>query len=117
MLWTAGRHHIGEIKVTHVWDCLEIEVSQSLDISIFLRFRSIYGSLSTSHIDNLKFPKIDFTDLISETKVQALLEKAKCSERVRDDYNELISITQLFITKNTSNFMLMKPGDSTKLDG
>ena len=62
------------------------------------------------HLDNLKFPKIDFTDLISETEVQALLEKAKCSERVRDDYNELIALTQLLITKNTSNFMFMKPG-------
>ena len=110
MLWAACRHHIGEIILTHVWDCLEIEVSQSPDISIFLRFRSIYGSLSTSDLDNLKFPKIDFTDLISETEVQAFLEKAKCSERVRDDYNELIALTQLLITKDTSNFMFMKPG-------
>ena len=110
MLWAACRHHVGETVLTHVWDCLEIEVSQSPDIQIFLRFRSAYGSLSSSDLGDLNFPELGFTDLIPETEVLNMLEKAKGSKMVRDDYNELIALTQLLITKDTSSFSFMKPG-------
>ena len=37
LLWFACRHHVGEIILTHVWDALKIEASQSPEITVFKR--------------------------------------------------------------------------------
>ena len=59
MLWAACRHHVGEIILTHVWDCLEVEVSKSPEITVFQRFRSMYGSISSADLDGLlRFPRV-----------------------------------------------------------
>ena len=66
-------HHIGEVILTHVWNCLEIEVSKSPEITIFQRFRAVYTSLSTGDLENLSFPDITFTDILSQEEVCSLI--------------------------------------------
>ena len=110
MLWAACRHHIGETVLNHVWDCLEVEVSQSPDILLFQRFRNMYGSLSSGDLEDLNFPELHFTDIFPESEVRTMLKKASESKMVRDDYQELITLTQLLMMKDTSNFSFMKPG-------
>ena len=58
MLWAAYRDHIGEIILTHIWNFLHVEVSQGPDIYIFQRFRSVYCSLSTNELGDLKFSEL-----------------------------------------------------------
>ena len=45
-----------------------------------------------------------------ETEVLSMLERAKNSKMARHDYNELLILTKLLITKDTSNFKFIKPG-------
>lgn len=39
LLWSACRHHIGEVVLSHVFADLKIEASKSPDITLFKRFR------------------------------------------------------------------------------
>ena len=39
LLWSACRHHVGEVILTHVFEDLQIEVSKSPDVALFTRFR------------------------------------------------------------------------------
>ena len=102
--------HLSVHLCMHAWNCLEVEKSQSPDIMIFQRFRDMYGSLSASNLEDLLFPDSTLTDLIPESEVSSMLKKASQSKMVRDDYQELITLTQLLITKDTSSFSFMKPG-------
>ena len=110
MLWAACRHHVGEIILTHVWDCLEVEVSKNPEITVFQRFRSMYGSISSADLDGLVYPDLEFTEIIDKVELSSILKRASASKMVRDDYQELITLTQLLVTKDTSKFTFMKPG-------
>ena len=49
LLWNAGRHHIGEVILTHVWDDLKIEVSKSQRYSNVYQIYRLFGFSGTSY--------------------------------------------------------------------
>ena len=44
-LWSACRHHVGEVIPSHVFTNLQIEASKSPEVTLFLRFRKNFELL------------------------------------------------------------------------
>jgi len=47
LIWTACRHHIGEIILTHIFNGLDIKTSRLPDIAVFARFQKHYKNFGT----------------------------------------------------------------------
>ena len=47
LLWTACRHHVGEIILTRVFSDHQIETSKSPDVTLFTRFRKHFKLLQS----------------------------------------------------------------------
>ena len=45
LLWSACRHHVGEIILTHVFDDLKIEASRSPNVTLFTKFLKNFDKL------------------------------------------------------------------------
>ena len=58
LLWSACRHHVGEVILTHIFEDLQIEVSRSPDVALLTRFRKNFELLpykSYTHLSQLDF--------------------------------------------------------------
>ncbi len=67
----------------------------------------MYSSLSTGDLDNLNFPDLAFTDVLSEKEVASLISKASESVLVRDDYKEVMALAKLLMSRDVSGFTFM----------
>ena len=110
-MWTACRHHMGEIVLTHVWDSLKTEASSGPDISLFKRFQANFHILTVDDLTDLTFDStvldIDTADILS------LLHNQQLLDNVRDDYRELLDLSIVYLAgsvKTVSGFSFKQPG-------
>ena len=112
LLWTACRHHVGEIILTWVWEGLKIEVSKSPEVTMFQRFRDNFDALSYSEVSSLNFFSIE--DELQETrqKVINLIEKVLSDKTFayRGDYTIFLKTTLVLLTGDVSNYQIQRPG-------
>jgi hypothetical protein len=102
LLWSACRHHVGEIILTYVFQVLHIELSKSPEVALFSRFCKHFELLP--HISDQPLSKLDsclFTDeakeLITLFKTE-VLQKAQSELSVRRDDNlEFIELCALYL--------------------
>lgn len=108
LLWSACRHHVGEVILSHVFDDLKIEVSRSPDVTLFTRFRKNYSLLQIDACGDTRVPLSRFDCSSYSEKVQSfigelrasVLEKTKSviSEgKTRDDYLEFVNLCNLYL--------------------
>ena len=57
LLWSACRHHVGEIILTHVFQDLQIETSKAPEVTLFSRFRKHFDLLP--HTSDRPMSKLD----------------------------------------------------------
>ena len=53
LLWSACRHHVGEVVLTNVFEDMKIEASKSPEVSLFARFRKHYQMIPQTPIRQL----------------------------------------------------------------
>lgn len=116
LLWSACRHHVGEVILSHVFDDLKIETSKSPEITVFVRFRKHFellgshrsaalhsSSTATSEtverlslFDNSEFDETA-RDLVDSLRTSVLelsrLQQSLC----RDDYLEFVELCIVFL--------------------
>lgn len=104
LLWSACRHHVGEIVLSHVFDDLQIETSKSPDITLFTRFRKNFNLLSVVRSANERLSRFNSTvfsesaqSFIAEWRDNMLtLARSELPTR-RDDYKEFIELCMVFL--------------------
>lgn len=102
LLWSACRHHVGEIILTHVFQHLQIETSKSPEVTLFSRFRKHFDL--PPHTTDQPMSKLDpgfFTgaakDVVTVLKGE-VLQKAQTELSIRrDDYLEFIELCMMFL--------------------
>ena len=45
LLWSACRHHVREVLLTHVFNALKVEMSKSPEIMVFTRFKKHFDTI------------------------------------------------------------------------
>lgn len=91
LLWSACRHHIGEVILSHVFADIKIEVSKSPDVVIFSKFRKHYEEIQTGSNKHLcRLDKSSYTEEaaaiikdLEENSIKVLYAKY---DFARDDY-------------------------------
>ena len=122
LLWCACRKHVGEIILTKVWDSLNIVVSRSKDITLFVRFRENFSKLPFSDPDKFSKADSDLEPFLYEQReiVVDLLQSLRSSPNsndilIRSDYRELLDLVLLYLDCSIDNGnSLHKPGATHK---
>ena len=103
LLWSGCRHHIGEVILSHVFQDLQIETSQSPDITVFSKFRTNFRKLpQTCSLLNLsRFDKSIYSPeacQFLEDNIHQVLHAANVGmNRKRDDCREFAELCLLFL--------------------
>jgi len=112
LLWSACRHHVGEVILSHVFADLRIEASKSPDVTLFTRFRKHFNLLQSTSTNGDDFQcvlshyessAIDGTAHAFTNMCQATVLNLAQSELLirRDDYLEFIELCVLFLKGDT----------------
>jgi len=118
LLWSACRHHIGEIILSHVFDDLKIEASKSPDVTLFKRFRDNFDHLDHSELEpyNSKSVDVQVRSIVNSLRANAI-QTAKCAidsgkYRDRDDYMEFTKLCLIYLDfpNVTEAVKLNRPG-------
>jgi len=117
LLWSACRHHVGEIILTHVFQDLHIETYKSPEVTLFAKFRKNFDLLP--HSSDQPLAKYDYSSLSEESQSvladyrSSVLEltKSELSFR-RDDYREFAELCTLFLVgvEGEKTVTLKRPG-------
>ncbi len=102
MLWLACRHHIGEVFLTHVFKALKIEVSKSPDVTVFVRFKENFESLSYKDTgSNMYVPPVPAALKERRDEIVKLCKDALKQDFARGDYKELVKLTLMYLSDDT----------------
>lgn len=105
LLWSACRHHVGELILSQVFNDLKIEVSKSPDVQVFSRFQKQFGNIPHDNLQELSPFIIDNLELSEEVKAEvedwkrsviALAESVV--SHLRDDYKEFTELCLMFLS-------------------
>jgi len=116
LLWSACRHHIGEVILSHVFDDMKIETSKSPEVTLFTRFRKHFqllgshrsaslhsSSTATSEtverlslFDNTEFDETA-RDLVDRLRTSVLELSRSQQSLCRDDYLEFVELCIVFL--------------------
>lgn len=117
LLWSACRHHIGELIVAHVFHDLKIEVSKSPEVSVFQRLRQNWRSLPYEGVPTVQLSRFDDTaycgaaqTLLSELRVTARQTAQSSTDLCRDDYKEFAKLCDLYLSDDDACINFMQPG-------
>lgn len=117
LLWSACRHHIGEVILSHVFNDLKIEVSKSPDILLFQRFRKNFDMIPHSgQISDLSIMKmgefnVEQKAILYDLKKEAINVLKSKIDWTRDDYREFVELSLLFLNEfNGTNIKFQRPG-------
>lgn len=108
LLWSACRHHVGEIILSHVFDDLKIEASRSPDVTLFTRFRRNFSLLNTAACGDTHVPLSRFNCSLHSEKVQSFMNELRISSlektktvisegKMRDDYLEFVNLCNIYL--------------------
>lgn len=117
LLWSACRHHVGEVILSHVFTDLKIEASKSPDVTLFAKYRKNYDLLPqcSQGVQLAKFDPTPFSSaqsLIDNWK-DNVLQVAKSELLLRrDDYLEFVQLCTVFLGElsNTEQITFLRPG-------
>ena len=113
LLWFACRHHVGEVILTHVWDALNIEISKSLDISVFQRFKDNFQNITFNDSSELNITDCPLILKAAKENVIDVCEQFSEQKKYRGDYTELVELTLKFLDANKrskKNTSFKQPG-------
>ena len=120
LLWCACRKHVGEIILTRVWDSLNVEVSKSKDVSVFVKFRDNFNKLPHADSDAFTYVDQDMNQFLIDQKVvvmeflQRLREHPNADQiLIRCDYHELLNLCLAYLG-GSEGYSLHKPGATHK---
>ena len=120
LLWCACRHHVGEVSLSNIFECLKIEVSKSPEITIFQRFQKNLDNIE--HDSSVNFSTVDLSeyDYNQKTFLKECIDEVEKTYRQtiidhhqRDDYLERRRLCQLFLGINeecSKPYVLRRPG-------
>jgi hypothetical protein len=114
ILWSACRHHVGEVILSHVFTDLQIEVSKSTDVTLFVRFRKNFELLPHEPLSRFDPTVYNHTaqSLLEDWRITVLdLAHSELSLR-RDDYREFVELCMVFLNDDTPGqpFTFKRPG-------
>lgn len=115
LLWSACRHHVGEVILTQVFTDLKIEASKSPEIALFSRFRKQFDQIphdvdeSLSFFDSALYPR-ETQDLLHEWRTEAVSVSTSSSQHQRDDYREFSELCLLYLDGSQRHQNLRRPG-------
>lgn len=114
LLWSSCRHHIGEVLLSHVFNKLKIEISQSPDVTLFKRLRSNWHLLPHSSEQASIFQPSSFSkeaqELLAMLRDETIACAASTKEYVRDDYKECVELSLLFLNASVGVVQFRCPG-------
>ena len=112
LLWYACRHHVGEIVLTHVWDSLRIEASNSPEINLFKRFKENFTAITVHLKEDLDFPDPPPALLERKSDITALCQDYLKQRFSRGDYKELATLVLLYLSdgNDTVGMPFNRPG-------
>jgi len=115
LLWSACRHHIGEIVLTRVFQDLRIESSKSPDVTVFCRFRKHFDVLP--HSSDQRLSTFDSSQFSEEAKVRLAEFRARVPTLSklrllyqRGDYKEFAQLCILFLGGSEEVVTFKRPG-------
>ena len=113
LLWSGCCHHIGELVIHHVFTDLKIEASKSPDISLFTRLRDnwelIPRKCPPNHL-SMEGLTEEAQALVTRLKTELLSLQAVKKDFVRDDYDELLSLSVAFVSEEVTEVSFRSPG-------
>lgn len=107
----ACRHHIHELIIAKVYDCL-FEPSTGPNIKMFQKFRESFATMEQTKFDSSLIDKELSVILIPYKKdlVSFIHMQLECFQK-RDDYKELLILTLLFLGETPKHkFKILAPG-------
>jgi len=119
LLWSACRHHVGEVVLSHVFDDLEIEASKSPDVTLFTRLRRNFNHLVVVRSVDEQLSRFDSTvfsesaqSFIGECRDNVLKLALSELPTPRDDYKEFIELCVVFLDGEVAERQMTfkKPG-------
>lgn len=104
LLWSACRHHVGEVVLSHVFNDLQIETSKSPDVTLFTRLRKNFNLLSVVRSVGERLSRFDSTafsesaqSFLGECRDNVLKLGRSALPTRRDDYKEFIELCLVFL--------------------
>jgi hypothetical protein len=115
LLWSACRHHVGEIILTHVFNDLNVEASKAPECMLFLRFQKNFGKIPhDSEVSLRPLDKQSYSDeariLIDDWQRSTIAIAENAVEHKRDDYKEFSELCLLFLDREGREFCFRRPG-------
>ena len=102
LLWSACRHHVGEVVLDHVFTDLKIEASKSPEVSLFSRFKKNFSLLPESQPQD--WCRLDVTTysvaaqkVICSLRDDAVQVAQSNLQQKRDDYLEFVELSLVFL--------------------
>lgn len=119
LLWSACRHHVGEVILSQVFNDLNIEASKSGEYMVFSRFKKHFqevphGSDETlSYLDNSSITSnAQALSLITEWQEKTVDLAEAVGEHQRGDYKEFTELCLLYLDNvdKSRSFKFRRPG-------
>ena len=110
-MWAPCRYHIGETFIRHTFEQLQIECSSSPQITLFMKFKNEFYSLTNADdFNTLVYMTDSKRGHIEYDQIILALENALDCKHPRDDYKELIELSLTYLGKPPARFKFRKPG-------
>jgi len=118
LLWSACRHHVGEVILTQVFDDLHIEVSRSPEYTVFSKFKKQFNKIPHGSDEILSpfdstpsyFSVAETLSNITQWKDSAIAVAITTAEHQREDYKEFSELCLLYLDRSERNFQFRRPG-------
>jgi hypothetical protein len=117
LLWSACRHHVGELILTQVFNDLHIEASKSPEYTVFNRFKKHFDRVPHGSDETLSsFDPGPFSNdaqtvyQITQWKETAVAAAKSSAEHQREDYKEFSELCLLYLDLDNKQFHFRRPG-------
>jgi len=119
LLWSACRHHVGELILTQVFNDLNVETSKSGEYMIFSRFKKHFDKVPHGSDETLSsFDKCSVASdsttlaLITEWQEKAVAVAEAVVQHQREDYKEFTELCLLYLDNvdKSRSFKFHRPG-------
>ena len=104
LLWSACRHHVFEVILSSVFHAMKIEVSSSPEVNLFTKFRDSWDFIESKSVPIFTMNNDDYIcihDAANTLKETTVIELETLDKKylLRDDYNELMQLTKLYLSE------------------
>jgi len=119
LLWSACRHHVGEVILTQIFNDLNIEASRSAEYTVFSRFKKNFDTLPHGSNETLSvFDKsllandAETLSTITHWQENTVAVAEALVHHQREDYKEFTELCLLYLDNgdNSRSFNFRRPG-------